>query len=512
MRQFPKPQLLHQLLIDVGLTIPSGLPNPLIKHVSCDSRRVQDGSLFLGLSGSSFDGGTFWRQALSSGAAAAVIGPEAARVTNPKEEDTVVIVKEPVADWAGRLCSVFWGKPSSQIPLIGVTGTNGKTTTTYLIEYLSSVIGTPTALFGTLTNRWPLHSETAKHTTPFTDDLQAQLANSIKAGSKLAVMEVSSHALDQNRVAGCSFSGAVFTNLSHDHLDYHSSMENYFEAKSKLFKSPLLKEGKDRVIVNIDDIWGSQLAEQLGETCWRSSLLDESCKSSKAELTISNLEKTPHGVKGLLNSPFGQGSFVSPLIGKFNLMNLLQAVGVLLQQGFPLSDLLESVKGFKGVPGRMEEIKISSLSSNLKLPTVLIDYAHTPDGLRSALEACRYFAKGKLICVFGCGGDRDKEKRSKMGAIASKWSDLIVLTSDNPRTEDPSQISNDVLKGIAKEKLLALELDRGKAISRAISFADLDDFILIAGKGHEDYQIIGSKKVSFDDREESRKALLERFT
>jgi UDP-N-acetylmuramoyl-L-alanyl-D-glutamate--2,6-diaminopimelate ligase len=342
----------------------------------------------------------------------------------------------------------------------------------------------------------------ATHTTAVADRLQAQLAEASAAGAQLTAMEVSSHALDQHRVAGCRFSGAVFTNLTQDHLDYHETMASYFEAKARLFAPPLAADHGARFVVNVDDPWGKQLAERLGDRCWRSSL---SMGSADAELTMSDLVMGSSGVEGRLSSPLGVGSFHSPLLGRFNVMNLLQAVGVLLQQGLPLESLLKAISTFRGVPGRMERVVVDAKGH--ELPTVLVDYAHTPDGLSSALKACRPFVGGKLICVFGCGGDRDRGKRPQMAAIAAEIADVVVVTSDNPRTEDPQQILDDVVKGIPSGTALNTTLDRTEAIAAAIQDAGAQDLVLIAGKGHEDYQILGTQKVHFDDREQALNAL-----
>jgi UDP-N-acetylmuramoyl-L-alanyl-D-glutamate--2,6-diaminopimelate ligase len=492
-------QLLHSLLGQVGMPIPPGLANAELRSLSCDSRRISPGTLFLGLPGTTVDGGQFWRQVLADGAAAAVISQAAARTDPPGPADPVVVVPDPVALWAGELAAAFWHYPSQRLRLIGVTGTNGKTTTTHLIEHLTAHSGRPAALFGTLVNRWPGHSVTAQHTTAFADQLQSQLSQAVEAGAVVAAMEVSSHALDQQRVAGCRFSGAVFTNLTQDHLDYHPSMEAYFQAKGLLFSSPLLEGG---AVVNVDDPWGARLAEQLRAAnvpCWGSSLA-----SQGADLTITDLRMAADGVEGVMHTPEGSGAFRSPLVGRFNLMNLLQAVGVLQLQGLPLHHLLEAIPSFRGVPGRMERVIAPAAGQS---PAVLVDYAHTPDGLENALSACRPFTRGRLICVFGCGGDRDRTKRPQMGEIAARLADGVVVTSDNPRTEDPQRILDDVLAGIPTDRPVEVEVDRARAIANAIASAAADDLVLIAGKGHEDYQIIGTTKNHFDDREEAEKAL-----
>ena len=503
-------QTLHSLLHAVGLPVAEGLPNPDVTALTCDSRCAGQGSVFLGLPGERVDGGSFWRQTLAAGAVAAVIGTRAAEADPPAPSDPVVVVPDPVATWAGALAAAFWQHPSRRMTLIGVTGTNGKTTTTHLIEHLCHQIGRPAALFGTLVNRWPGHSITSTHTTAFADRLQSQLAEAVAGGTQVAAMEVSSHALDQGRVAGCQFSAAVFTNLTQDHLDYHPSMQAYFEAKALLFQDPLLMGEGPRAVVNVDDPWGLKLADALGAACWRCSLEPERHRGA-VDLTMTDLTMTASGVSGTMVTPVGTEAFTSPLVGAFNLMNLLQAVGVLVQQGMPLPLLLKAAACFKGVPGRMERVMLPSDQVMATVPSVLVDYAHTPDGLRNALMASRPFVKGSLVCVFGCGGDRDRGKRPQMAAVAAELADRVVVTSDNPRTEDPQQILDDVVKGIPAGTVFAVEGDRAAAIAAAIDGAGPDDLVLIAGKGHEDYQILGTTKVHFDDREQAEMVLRRRI-
>ena len=496
-------QTLHSLLKAVLLPVPAELHNPPVTSITCDSRKVSKGCLFIGLPGERVDGGRFWKQALKAGAVAALIGPEAARLEPPSGQDPVLVIPEPLAHWAGELAAAFWQQPSSRMHLIGVTGTNGKTTTTHLIEHLSLECGRPAALFGTLVNRWPGQSVTSTHTTAVADELQAQLAEALNRGTQVAAMEVSSHALDQRRVAGCRFSSAVFTNLTQDHLDYHPSMEAYFEAKARLFVDPFLVGEGPRAVVNVDDSWGRRLADRLGDRCWRCSL------EEVTDLSMRDLEMTSSGVKGLLITPRGEGRFHSPLVGRFNLMNVMQAVGSLLQQDLPLAMLLKALPQFRGVPGRMERVLSSSLSAD-ELPAVVVDYAHTPDGLRSALQASRPFVDGRLVCVFGCGGDRDRGKRPQMASIAAELADRVVVTSDNPRTEDPQRILDDVVAGLSSGIDYQVEADRAIAIAQAIATARPGDLVLIAGKGHEDYQIVGTERLHFDDREEAERALKQR--
>ncbi|WP_269624344.1 UDP-N-acetylmuramoyl-L-alanyl-D-glutamate--2,6-diaminopimelate ligase [Prochlorococcus marinus] len=498
---------LHSLLKAIDLQVPPELANPEIKNLSCDSREIRKGDLFLGLEGSQVDGGAYWAKALKRGACAAIISKNASILNPPTNEDPVVIIPDPVSLFMGRLAADFWGNPSSEICLIGVTGTNGKTTTSFLIEYLTTSLDRPSALFGTLINRWPKHEETSQYTTTFAVPLQAQLSKAVQAGVEYAAMEVSSHALSQNRVAGCEFSGAIFTNLSRDHLDYHDSMESYFEAKASLFRSHLIEDDGPRSVVNIDDKWGAILAKELNKKCWTCSLKENSQTSEKPNLYISNLQVLQDGYKGKVHTPFGEGKFFSPLIGDFNLMNMLQAVGILVQRGLPLNDLLAALSKFPGVPGRMQSINMEGFKVKDGYPLVIVDYAHTPDGLQNALIASRSLTQKKLICVFGCGGNRDKGKRSKMGEVAAKLADYVVVTSDNPRKEDPSEIIKDIEKGITFDSEIFVEPERSIAIRLAIEKAKKNDVVLIAGKGHEDYQILKDQIIYFDDREQARKAL-----
>ncbi|WP_269609733.1 UDP-N-acetylmuramoyl-L-alanyl-D-glutamate--2,6-diaminopimelate ligase [Prochlorococcus marinus] len=498
---------LHTLLEAVNLQVPPGLVNPEIKNLSCDSREIEKGDLFLGLDGEKVDGGTYWSKAIERGACAAMISKKASILNPPTNEDPVVIIPDPVSLFIGKLAADFWGKPSSEICLIGVTGTNGKTTTSFLIEFLTASLGYPTALFGTLINRWPNYEKTSKYTTAFAVPLQEQLSKAVRAGIEYAAMEVSSHALSQNRVAGCDFSGAIFTNLSRDHLDYYDSMESYFEAKASLFRAHLTNDNSPRSVVNIDDKWGAKLAKELNKKCWTCSLKENSQAKEKPDLYITNLRIMQDGYKGKLHTPFGVEKFFSPLIGDFNLMNILQAVGILVQRGLPLNDLLVALNKFPGVPGRMQLINMDGFKVKDGYPLVIVDYAHTPDGLRNALIASRSLTKKKLICVFGCGGNRDKGKRSKMGEVAAKFADYVVVTSDNPRQEDPSEIIKDIEKGITFDSEISIEPERSIAIQLAIAKANKNDVILIAGKGHEDYQILKDQTIYFDDREQARKAL-----
>ena len=299
---------------------------------------------------------------------------------------------------------------------------------------------------------------------------------------------------------GCPFEVGVFTNLTQDHLDYHQTMENYFQAKALLF-SPKYLTG--RAIVNLDDEYGKRLISQIPvDRVWSYSTTD-----SRADLWTSAVEYHQTGVTGKLHTPQGEIAFSSPLVGDYNLENFLAAVGTSLHLGMTLESIVAAMAQFPGVPGRMERVQISPAQDI----TTIVDYAHTPDSLESLLTAARPFIHGKVICVFGCGGDRDRTKRPQMGKIAAELADLVVVTSDNPRTEDPAQILKDVVAGISRTDGIEVIADRAAAIAHAISIAQAGDGVLIAGKGHEDYQILGTEKIHFDDREQARIALGKKF-
>ncbi|VXD20270.1 UDP-N-acetylmuramoyl-L-alanyl-D-glutamate--2, 6-diaminopimelate ligase [Planktothrix serta PCC 8927] len=495
---------LKELLAKVGIPMPYPSHPALekeVKGLTTNSIACQPGDLFLGMPGTRVDGGEFWPNAIASGAVAAFISQTAADKTQDRiaAEQPCIISSNDMTQTCAQIAGAFYDHPAEKLQLVGVTGTNGKTTTTHLIEFLLSNTDHPTALLGTLYARWPGFQETAVHTTPFSVELQRQLADAVAAGCEFGAMEVSSHALDQGRVLGCPFQVAVFTNLTQDHLDYHPTMEDYFAAKALLFSPDYLK---GRAIINADDPFGQRLITQLADRAWSYSTHD-----STADLWADQLGYEPTGVKGVLHTPQGEAEFYLPLVGQYNLSNLLAALGAGLSLGLDLTTLVEKIAEFPGVPGRMERVQISP---NQDI-SVIVDYAHTPDSLENLLKASRPFIRGRMICVFGCGGDRDRTKRPKMGKIAAELADVAVVTSDNPRTEDPEGILQDILVGIPNTIQPIVIADRAEAIHRAILDAQPGDGVLIAGKGHEDYQILGTEKIHFDDREQARDALAERI-
>lgn len=492
--------------LDTAITVPEALVNhpswqQPVTGLSTNSQAIAPGNLFIGMPGSRVDGGEFWQGALTKGAIAALISPSALQARPVADDRALVITAAELPQLCAELAAAFYDCPAQKMNMVGVTGTNGKTTTTHLVEYFLSQAQQKTALFGTLYSRWPNYEKTAVHTTPFPIDLQRELADAAQADCQNVVMEISSHALAQHRAWSIPFEVAVFTNLTQDHLDYHKDLDDYFAAKALLFGPDYLS---GRAIVNQKDAYGQKLVAKLDpKQVWTYGLSDRT-----ADLYTEDLAYGSTGVSGLLCTPVGKQTFSSPLVGQFNLENLLAAVGAALHLGVSLAQIVEALPQFAGVPGRMERVQVQADQDI----SVIVDYAHTPDSLENALKAARPFIPGRLICVFGCGGDRDRTKRPQMGRIAYERADRAVVTSDNPRTEDPKQILKDVVAGIDGpldgDQVVG---DRAQAIRSAILQAQPGDGIVIAGKGHEDYQILGTEKIHFDDREQSRQALSERL-
>ncbi len=470
-----------------------------VRGISTNSHSCQQKEIFIGMPGTRVDGGEFWQSAIKAGAVAVVISPQAAIKFPPNDLYCVIIVEDVILT-ASEIAEAFYSYPSKKLKMVGITGTNGKTTTTHLIEYFLTECKKNTALIGTLYSRWNGFKQTSIHTTPFSPELQEQLSQAVVDKNEYCVIEVSSHALIQGRVKGCSFDVSVFTNLTQDHLDFHQNLENYFFAKQLLF-SPEYLQGK--AIINIDDPYGERLIRSLNSQ----QVYSYSIENNLADFYTTNLNYKYDRVEGVLQTPVGSFEFQSPLIGKFNLSNLLAAIATLFQLNINLETAIKKLPYFSGVPGRMEKIQVS----NIQDITVIVDYAHTPDSLENLLKATRPFISGKIICVFGCGGDRDRTKRPIMGKICANLADISVLTSDNPRTEEPEQILSDILKGVPQSTTFWVISNRSEAIKKAILEAKPGDGILIAGKGHENYQILGTEKIYFDDREQAKESLENRF-
>lgn len=461
-----------------------------VSGISYNSKTTKQGDIFVCLVGEHTDGHEYAQMAIDNGAVALL----AEHPVDIKIPQVIVSnTRHKIADIADR----FYSRPSLGLNLIGITGTNGKTTVTHLIQRIFEENHQKCALIGTLGYKLSSNGEyrDAKHTTPQAPELQATL-RMIKDVEKIdnVVMEVSSHALEQNRVGGCRFDGAVFTNLTQDHLDYHVTMENYFNAKAILFKN--LKEGNFAVI-NIDDEYGKRFLEIVPEDVRKYTY----GVKNKADVMAKDVEFSLNGAEFTLVTKDGQYKVSLHMNGMFSVYNVLAAVTAAIAQGIDIKVALRALENVKGVAGRFEVVA--------KKPLVIVDYAHTPDGLENVLNSAREITPkdGKLICLFGCGGDRDATKRPKMGAIAEKIADKIVITSDNPRSEDPQQIITDIiagLKSVDPEKV-TVEPDRGRAIELLKTISNNNDVIIIAGKGHEDYQILKDKTIHFDDREEARR-------
>jgi UDP-N-acetylmuramoyl-L-alanyl-D-glutamate--2,6-diaminopimelate ligase len=476
--------------------------DPEIARVTGDSREVVPGTLFFALPGSARDGHDFAAEAARRGAVAVV-------AERKVDCAPALLLLAPSARRAMSVAAAnFHGRPGDALLLAGVTGTNGKTTVTYLVEACARAAGVPAGVMGTVTHRFPGVVRSAGHTTPESTTIQSLLAEMRDAGAKLAVMEVSSHALAQDRVSGMRFAVAAFTNLTRDHLDYHGDMESYFAAKRRLFSEHLVQGGT--AVVNAHDPWGARLADQLGpgRRVWRYGTRAEDALRPLA------LQTGLDGIEARLATPAGELSLRSPLVGAHNVENLLCAAGVALALGLPLDAIARGLAASPGAPGRLERIAARGVN-------VFVDYAHTDDALSHTLDALRALSPRRLLCVFGCGGDRDHGKRPLMALAAGRRADLVVVTSDNPRTEDPDAIIAEILPGLADaatpridraralrgERGFLVEPDRRAAIRLAIEAAAEGDAVLVAGKGHEDYQIVGTERRHFDDREEARAAL-----
>jgi UDP-N-acetylmuramoyl-L-alanyl-D-glutamate--2,6-diaminopimelate ligase len=470
-----------------------------ISDVTDDSRRVKPGSVFVAVKGLQVDGHAYVRQALAAGASAVVI-------QEPSLKETAAVPVIRVRDTRralGLLASRLHHDPSARLRVIGITGTNGKTTVSYLCKGLLEAAGRRVGLIGTVAYQIGSERLTAAHTTPGAVELQVLLARMVEDGLDAAVMEASSHALALDRTAGCEFDVAVFTNLTQDHLDFHADMEDYFQAKLRLFvglAAPGIKRGPKRAIVNLDDARGARVCSATIVPVWTYSV------KQRADIQARDIRLSIAGTTFTAVTPAGQFQVESRLVGEHNVSNILAAVGVGLQEGLSPDTIRRGLLAVTTIPGRFERVEAGQDFS------VIVDYAHTEDALGRLLAAARALKTGRIITVFGCGGDRDRGKRPKMGRVAAAQSDVVILTSDNPRTEDPMAIIREVEAGVragldparTQYQMIA---DRKLAIEAAIREAKRGDMVLLAGKGHEDYQILGSTKIHFDDREVAREIL-----
>jgi UDP-N-acetylmuramoyl-L-alanyl-D-glutamate--2,6-diaminopimelate ligase len=464
-----------------------------VTDVTHDSRQAREGSLFVAVQGANLDAHSFVDAVMEQGAAGVI----SERVMPPDFSGGWIQVAEARRAMA-LAAALVHGHPSRELKLVGITGTNGKTTTTYLVAAIAKAAGEKVAMTTTVEYSVGDESIKAERTTPEATDVQRLLRRAVEAGCRTAVMESSSQAIDLHRCDALSYSVAVFTNLTRDHLDYHGTMDNYFAAKRKLFDGGLGTPPRASVI-NVDDERGAQLARELESDGARvvSYALNE-----KADVTAFDVRHSLDGMRFRLSTPLGQRDLHSPLVGRPHIYNILAAVASGLELRYDLDVISRAIETCAGAPGRFERVPHEGDFA------VVVDYAHTDDALLNVLRTAREVTQGRIITVFGCGGDRDRSKRAPMGEAAASLSDVVILTSDNPRTEDPERIFADVEAGMRETtKPYEKIADRRKAITRAIAEARTGDLVLIAGKGHEDYQIIGREVFHFDDKEVAREAL-----
>lgn len=483
-----------------------------IAGMTLDSRQVSSGDLFVALQGARVDGRRYIEDALDQGADAVLV--------EALESDTVVTLQAgrpiiAVTHLAAHLSAIagrYYRQPSELVSLVGITGTNGKTTCTLLLAQLCAGLSSRAGVVGTLgygllesDQDMTAQLEALTHTgltTPDAISMQRILRQLADADAGLVAMEVSSHSLTQNRVKALTMSAALFTNLTQDHLDYHENMQAYGAAKATLLRQPGLRHA----IVNSDDDWAASLLQALPEGV---AGLSYSLDNTDADVYLTERFEQRSGVSALLHTPWGRGELHSPLLGSFNLSNLLGVIAVACVSGFALEDILSAVPYLVPAPGRMEAVILDEQRQDLQL---VVDYAHTPDALENTLLALSAHNTGRLWCVFGCGGDRDRDKRPLMGRIAERLSDFVIVTNDNPRGEDPAQITADILKGMDNDHQCLVIADRAHAIDLAVQQARSGDTVLVAGKGHEDYQIFAEQTVSFSDREQLLHSMRRRLT
>ncbi|MFC3913320.1 UDP-N-acetylmuramoyl-L-alanyl-D-glutamate--2,6-diaminopimelate ligase [Pseudaeromonas sharmana] len=475
---------LDALLSPLGIAA----PNVALREMQLDSRAVQPGDLFLALPGHAVDGRQFMNAAAAKGAAAILFEP--AGLDSVPECAALCIAVPGLARCVSELAGRFYGEPSRQLQLIGVTGTNGKSTTTQLIANWRSLLGGQAGVMGTIGNGLFGALQPTENTTASPLAIQQQLAQQLALGADLVAMEVSSHGLVQHRVSALSFAVAVFTNLSRDHLDYHGDMDAYAAAKRQLFSMVAPAD----VVLNADDAVGRQWLQQIPQAVTYTLLPENAPRGSRYVEAVA-VRFHDRGFSASLRTSWGQGVLDASLLGQFNVSNVLAALAAMLVLGYDFKALLAAAPRLSPVTGRME------CFGGDAQPLLVVDYAHTPDGLEKALAAARLHCRGRLFCLVGCGGDRDRGKRPMMASAAEQLADVVILTDDNPRTEAPEAIIADMRGGLSRPDQVRVIHQREQAIRQAWSEARAGDVILIAGKGHEDYQIIGKQKLHYSDRE-----------
>jgi UDP-N-acetylmuramoyl-L-alanyl-D-glutamate--2,6-diaminopimelate ligase len=491
-----QPQSLQKLLAGFAQ-----LPHDVeVSDLTQDGRAVTPGAAFLAVRGTRDHGLTFAPQAVANGARAVLWEPAPVAVLPDLPSDIVVTPVEHLREHASAIAHRFFGAPSANLAVAGITGTNGKTTCAYLLAQALEASERPAGYMGTIGVGRPGHLQASALTTGDAVTVQRTLSALRAGGARNVAMEVSSHALDQSRVAAVRFRTAAFTNLTRDHLDYHGTMDSYGAAKSRLFT----REDLESRVINVDDAFGRQLAidpRGCGRLVVTSRGHQSRVRNSQGFVRAMHVELSTRGIELEFDSSWGTGALNCSLVGDFNVDNLLTVIAILLDWQVPLAQVIEAVSRVRAAPGRMETF------GGVHAPLAVVDYAHTPDALQKALAAARAHCRGRLTVVFGCGGDRDPGKRPVMGAIAAELADGIVITDDNPRTEPPEAIAAGIGSGIPAGKPFRIELDRARAIREALDEAGEQDVVVIAGKGHEDYQIYGQDRRPFSDQKVVRAAL-----
>ena len=490
---------LRELCARSGIAESGNGQSPEIKHLTLDSRLVQPGSLFVCMPSNRQDSHAFLTTAAAAGAVATIVHKESAVAeARALGLEAIHLPAASYPDTLWQLARAFYNSPTASFKLIGVTGTNGKTTTAWIMRQMLTALGLRAGYLGTLGFTLPESSLELNNTTPFALELYALLDQAKRANLDALCMEVSSHALAEKRADGLEFDAAIFTNLTQDHLDFHGTLEDYAEAKFRLFSElPLQSEKPFKAAINVADLVGQAFAKRIT----RPVLTFSTETISEADYHFTATDVQLDSITFDLKAPSGNHRLTAGLGGLFNVENFASAITGLIAAGYSLQDLLTTTQNLKPVPGRFENVPVEADFR------VIVDYAHTPDALEKLLDSVRPLTAGRVITVVGCGGDRDKAKRPLMGFAASERSDLTIVTSDNPRTEDPETIVGEVLDGIAPNRPTIAIVDRAEAIAHAVGFASENDVVVIAGKGHENYQIIGHEKFPFDDRDFVREAL-----
>lgn len=478
-------------LLQGAVALNDGYAQMPVSGLCLDSRGLRAGDVFLACRGTRQHGLAYLDQALSRGAVAVLYEPApGVEALVPADGSVPMIAVPGLSAWVGVIADRFYGQPSRAMTVFGVTGTDGKTSVSQFLAQALDQESARCAVLGTLGYGLWGELSPASHTTPDAISLQAELARVRDLKARWLSMEVSSHALDQGRVNGVAFDQAIFTNLSRDHLDYHGSIEAYSAAKRRLFEWP----GLDHAIINLDDPFGRALAGGLQGPQILGYGLGAVADYAREVVTLDGLELHEDGIRARVLSPWGEGELEAPVLGRFNAQNLLAVTAALLALGIDLREILLRLRKLQTVPGRMEPVRVSGG------PLAVIDYAHTPAALEHVLSALRGHCRGRLFCVFGCGGDRDRGKRPLMAGAAERGADRVIVTDDNPRHENPDDIVQEIMAGFVRLEAVSVQRDRAAAIAMALEEADADDVVLIAGKGHEDYQLYGDERMPFSDR------------